>query len=128
MITNRKRLVFSLVAAGITALVVLIGVVPKAREARAWDGVISGRVGTIGISGTGESVYITIEGGGQFCSNASKTDVAWVLSPTHHADRRAAESLTALLVSAKLSGKTVTFYSNNNPGNWGCLMGFIEVP
>jgi hypothetical protein len=115
---------------GFVAVVAVIAVffTLKPRRAQAWDGAVSGRVTLVGVGGGG-AAYIKLEGNPNLCTNSTDKTVGLVYNPPQTTiDRQSSEAIISMLVSAKLSGKTVRVYSTNNSGNWGCVVGFVEVP
>jgi hypothetical protein len=100
----------------------------KPRPAHAWDGAVTGRVALIGVGGNG-AAYFKLENGPVLCGSSTDRTVGLLYSPPQTTiDRQSSEAILSMLVSAKLSGRSVTVYSTNNPNNWGCIVGFVEAP
>jgi MFS superfamily sulfate permease-like transporter len=113
------------------ALALAIVVLP-AQSAWAWNKTTTGSVSVIEGWSDG-SFYVTLVGSPNLCSGP--TSASWDATYAQVAVAAGATSdgvktLLSILMSAKLAGKTVTLYVNNNssnPSGAPCVLGAVDV-
>lgn len=101
-----------------------------AENAMAWDKEVQGKIAILAVATAGGS-YITLVGGKPLCNSSTEPRFGRVYYPpvtdSVGATLEGRRAVIATLMAAKLAGKRVTVFANNNPGDWGCIIGAIQV-
>jgi hypothetical protein len=89
----------------------------------AWDGYVTGKITTVDVAGGANYAFrVTLEGAPTLC-NSNHT---WAYINTSNSNY---QTYVAVLLAAKMSGSTVTIYSNQeqSSGNGYCRIGYISL-
>ncbi len=89
----------------------------------AWDGVKTGKVGSVDVTGgTNYGFRVVLEGAPKLCGNGHGW--AYINEPDSNY-----QTYVSVLLAAKMAGSTVTIYANQerNSGNGYCHIGYISV-
>jgi hypothetical protein len=112
---------------GLCALVLVGLVATGARWATAADQYTTGKVGTIVVGPTGDFTF-HLEGLPLLCNRAPTGDGRDWVTVTGYATPDGKKELLTVLMSAKLSGRSVQVRGLNNatPNEWGCRLEGVD--